>query len=317
MTPLEWAMAYKVSDVIAAAEEDGLLALLADPADARTLAERAGWTSEALAVVLDLLCATGIAESAGAAFRLTAAGRRSLPLLRLERRLRRWHDGHRTLQRALRSNGGEDPLDHPLADGMAQDFAAAMAVNARETALRLRRLLPARRGLRLVDLGGADGAVARALLPGLPGARFTVVDRACFAPLFAAGRGGMSPAQLGFVAADLRDGTAVAAAVRGADVVLALNVAHLLSAAQFRGLLESVAAATATGTLLIVRDLFRPPEGSTGQALFQLVDWLRCGSTFRSSEDDCIAELARAGFDHVRSHRLADAPDAFIVARRR
>jgi hypothetical protein len=309
-------MSYKVSELIFTADQDGLLSALAEPREVGDLMKATGWRREALLTALDVLVATGFAESKDGCFFLAREARRFLPLVALEGRMRTWHAERGSLRRSLTEGERHDPLDGWKGEELFAEFAVAMAATSRETALRLRRLLPAGGLRRVVDLGGADGAVAAHLAPFFPGTTFCVVDRAGFAASFAVRMAASDAAsRIVFQASDLRSHEAVTQRVRGADAVLLLNTGHLLEEAVLTSLLRAVVRSAASGATFIVRDMFRREGAQTALDLSGLIDWLKCGSCFRSSLSEMVDLLVDVGFVHVATHSLAAAPDSFIVVR--
>ncbi len=311
---LFWAMAYKMSELLFAADEAGLLAGLAQGETLAELAARTGWETEPLATVLDVLARCGVVEMMTEGVRLAPGVAKALPLVAAERRLAYWHRQADTLSAALLGHGGGDPLDeaHPI--DFLGAFVEAMGRQARETALAVRRLARPAEDALIVDLGGADGAVAAELADSLPKAHIVVVDRTTLGPTFAA-RMADRPASSGritFAAHDLRAPDALARVLHRSHLVLVLNVLHLLTSAESDALLAAIHRSVRPGTKLVLREI--TPDGGGDVAPLFLIDWLRCGSCFRDDAAALASRLRRAGFSIVRELAFAGAPDRFLLA---
>jgi len=312
---LHWAMAHKISELLFAAEESGCLAALARGASFDDLAQVTGWRRESLAVVLQVLSRIRLLDCRDEIYQLVPAAVRYLPLVGIERQLYDWHLAHDSLRRAVGFEQGSDPLDSLHDPAFMQQFAEAMGATARETALRIRKIVrPSGRSV-FADLGGADGSVAVELASALPEATFRVLDRptlqeAFNARLVASGVGD----RVRFVPGDLRDLGLVKSVVAGADVIMLLNVAHLLPSEVIDGLLRSTREAAKRGAILVVRELFRVEEGPFGLTDFLVIDWLKYGARFRDDVSQFIERLCRAGFTAPRGRSLPDSPDTFVTA---
>lgn len=276
---LFWAMAYKLSELLMLAERDGALAALERGVGVEELAGATGWRPDSAAIVLTLLGRAGLVEHDAGRYRLSPELTRYRVLLALEQRLHDWHRSRDSLRRALVSDETNDPLDDLDDPAFVAAFAQAMAATARETALRVRKIIGSAGAARVVDLGGGDGSVAAELAGLLPAARFRVVDRPALHPAFQARADGANH-RIEFIAGDLRDAVVVAGAVRSADLILLLNVAHLLADHALDRLLHAARGAAKPGATLVVRDMFRQDDGPLALTDLMLVDWLRCGARF-------------------------------------
>ena len=310
---LFWAMAGKMTELLFEADAAGLLGGLADGLDEAELVGRTGWTPEALASVLEVFHRAGIVAPGGDRPRLAPGVETALPLVAAEARLAAWHRDNGSLARALAGEGGSDPLDAPQPSAVIRGFAEAMGQAARGTALMVRRLARPAADARVLDLGGADGAVAMALAGAWPAATFTVVDRK---PLHApfGQRLGAEPAlaaRIRFAAHDLRHPQSLAALIGAADVILLLNVLHLLPEAAIDALLGEIRAHARAGCTVVLREL--TADGGGDLAPLFLIDWLRCGSCFRDDAGAFARRLVRAWFPAPRELALAGAPDRFFM----
>lgn len=310
---LFWAMAYKMSELLFAADEAGLFAGLAGKEERERLAARTGWHPKALDSVLEAFARAGIVSLDEQHPRLASGAEKALPLVWAERKLAAWHRDNASLERALAGAGGGDPLDAAQPPGFLETFADAMGQAARETALMVRRLARPSDDAHVVDLGGADGAVAMALAEALPEATFSVVDRDALRGAFdrrlAASTG--VARRVRFSSHDLRRPETLAALVAEADLILVLNVLHLLSGEIIDALLAAIHRDARPGCRLVVREILA--DGGGELAPLFLVDWLCCGSCFRDDTKALAARLARAGFRPIRDQALPGALDRFLV----
>lgn len=313
--PLFWTMAYKISEIVFASERDGCLAVLENGASLDDVLRATGWVEESAAVVLQLLVGAGLVESKGEHYRLTAETARLRGLIAVEWQLCDWHSRNASLTRALRTHAPVDPLDEIKDSCFVDAFARAMSQTARETALRIRKILRRRGPLHLIDLGGADGSVGAEVIAGLAGASLTVVDRPS---LHGAFERRIADANLGgranFLAADLRAPDGVTEAVAAADVILLLNVAHLLPERSLSELLHCIRHAAKSSATLVVRELFAEPQQGLGLTDLLLVDWLKCGTRFRDDTGSFVGRLAAAGFTRVSVRAFPHSLDTFITA---
>jgi hypothetical protein len=313
--PLFWAMAYKLSEIVFAAEQDGCLAVLENGASLDDVARVTGWLPDSAAVVLHLLVQAGFAETKDGDYRLTADAARSRSLIVVELQLRDWHHRNASLARALRTQASIDPLDEINNPEFVNAFARAMALTARETALRIRKILRRDGSLHLLDLGGADGSVGAELIAGWAGVTLMVVDRPSLQSAF---ERRIADAKLGgranFFAADLRVPDAVTEVVAKADVILLLNVAHLLPEQSLGGLLQCIRQGAKPGATLIVRELFAGARQSLGLTDLLLVDWLKCGTRFRDDAENFASRLRSTGFADVSIRSFPNSVDTFITA---
>ncbi len=150
--------------------------LLGGPADAKTLARKAGADPARLAILLDALAAAGLLRKSKGRYANTdvartalAAGERSKRSILLHH-LDCWAEWT-GLERKIR--GGRRGI--PESD-FQENFIRGMEDNARERADAVARAFPLRPGERVLDLGGGAGTYAAAWIRRYPEAEITVFD---------------------------------------------------------------------------------------------------------------------------------------------
>lgn len=314
----DWANAYKVSVSLFALSDTGVLrALAAGPQPASELARRCELVAASLEPLLELMVTSGVLTRSGHEYVLGEAKARILPLVELEARLCGQRINSRSLGETLRGQPPGDPMEtaSPESAALWPLFLRAMAVGAETLAPHLVRAVQLTAGVRVVDLGGADGTLARALARMLPGVRVTVVDRPAVAQPFAElQRQSPDGAALTFIPGDLREPATFAGALEGADAVIAANVMHLLTPGQRHGLLSVIGQRAAPGAVLAVYDQFLSAERANAASCL-VVDWLLCGCPFRDTDVEFSQTLTALGFAAVRSKRSASLPGAIVLAK--
>lgn len=315
-TLLFWAMAHKMSELLFVAEESGCLAALARGASFDGLAQVTGWSHESLAAALHVLQRARLIECKDGLFTMTPGAARYLPLIKIERQLNNWHRSQHSLSNALKLGCSNDPLNSLNSPGLIEQFAEAMGITARETALRIRRIAGPSDAARFLDLGGADGSVAAELASMLPEATFTVIDRPSMQDTFHARVAAKGIAdRVEFVPANLQETNTIKPLVGDYDVIMLLNVAHLLPGERLNALLCSIRESADPRALLVVREMFATEDASFGLADLMLIDWLRCGTLFRDDVGRFVDRLLRIGFASPRVSQLPGRLDTFVVAR--
>lgn len=312
-----WATAnvYKLSVVLFALQEVGALAALAERAQtAGELAARLGLDESALVPLLDLLVAHATLRRDGPKYLVEPAEARLLPLVALEATRLVGRIQPASVVQTLRGDPPGDPMPSEDSRALWPVYAEAMAVGARSLAPHLARFVRLCAGAAVLDLGGADGTLARCVGRIVRPLQVTVLDREQMRPEFerAQAGGDVESGEFRFVAGDVRDGDVVRKQAGSADVIIASNIMHLLAEDERRALLLAIREGAREGTTLVVYDQFVQP-GCTDTASYLVVDWLLCGYRFDGSEQDFGEELARAGFGSVRHRRVAGIPGALVA----
>ncbi|KVU40985.1 hypothetical protein WK69_23495 [Burkholderia ubonensis] len=310
-----WAMAYKISDILMTLTETGALARLQQaPATAEALAAASGWRAAPLARFLELLATVGVLERSGAAYSLPSATRAVLPVVAMESRLRRWHADHGSLRAALETGVAERPLEQIDDAAFLTCYQQAMAASARALALHVYRYAAMPAHGAILDIGGADGALAGELAALLPHTRYCVVDRPPVAAHFDARVAGMADRErFRFVADDITQPQVLGTEIAAADAAIVSNVLHLLSDREIDALLDALRGGLRSGARLVVYDQFLDPACFSAADLMT-VDWACVGAEFALTDRDMCERLARHGFAAVASRRFPLVPGALVCA---
>lgn len=301
-----WAMAYKVSDAVFALSQTGVLDQLAkQPSDPDTLSERTGLNPAALGILLHILHDAGIVErDAADIFSLPASAAGLLPVIRLEDKMRQWHHQHASLNKALATGTGNDPMDHhPDADTVSI-YKEAMANASRTVALHLRRFLPSPNNgsMKIVDLGGADGSLMCTMSRTLKAAEFCVVDRDHMRPFFEKRIQSVdSPRRFSFIGRDLNDPATYTEALRSAAAVIVSNVLHLMNDNQIARLCQTLYENLPPGARVLFYDQMPSSEQAPVDVpRLMTLDWLNCGTLFKLTAEEMAARLTEIGFQKTR-----------------
>lgn len=310
-----WAMVGKVSDALLTLTELNVLDQFVEaPTTTAAVADRLGLDRRAIALLTGLLADAGLMSRYGDALALPSDTAGLLPFLRLEARLRREHQEHGSLSRAIRGEPGYDPMDGADLE-LRRLYYQAMASSIRSVAAHMVRIGRFPATTTFLDLGGGDGALALHLARLVPRSRCVVVDRPQTAPLFAERTTG-TDAEISFLGCDLphcADWQSVAATT---NVVILSNLLHLLDAERRADLLRNLHNALQPNATVIVYDQFIAETGALDASRFMVVDWLNCGAHFELNARGCAAELETAGFAAIASHRFDSLPGAIITATR-
>jgi O-methyltransferase domain len=310
-----WAMAYKVSDVLMTLTEKGLIASLAQaPATVDELASVHGWKAAPLGAFLDLLVTTGVLMRSEGRYSLPSTTQAVLPIVTMEAQVRRWHGSNRSLQNVLETGEGAKPLTQISEADFLGNYLRAMASSARALALHLYRYASLPSEGSIVDVGGADGALARHLSALLPRTQYCVVDRAPVRQYFDAHAAtNQAGGRIRFVDDDIVAPEKLEAEIKQARAVIISNVLHLLSEGETRGLLGFLRANMPESARLVVYDQFLD-AGQFSAADLMLVDWTYLGTTFNLTDDAMSALLVEHGFVNVGSRRFPLLPGALVCA---
>lgn len=175
-------------------------------------------------------------------------------------------------------------------DGLARIHAPGLAVIAG----------PVRH---VLDLGGGLGAYGLAMVERSPGARLTLVEAPAVAALARESLASRSNVEV--VEADLLD-----TALPSADLVLLVNVLHLLSPGACRDLIARSAAALEPGGRLLIKDL--DGDGSPLACWFSLnmALYTEGGSVYAPTE---VREWCEAAGLGVSSHSLNSSPASMVL----
>jgi SAM-dependent methyltransferase len=312
-----WANAYKVSVALFALLELGVLEALSGAShSAATLSHALKLSQTALEPTLQLVASVGVLEYAEGRFTLPPSTAAVLPLLLLEGHMSNTHIRRDVLVDVLKGTNAIDPMTRADAAELWPTYLAAMAVSTRTLAPHLIRLLRRGSEARLLDLGGADGALALRLSQFFGRFEATVIDRAQLEPAFHERVGKADDrAVYRFVAGDLRCPQAFAHEIARADVVVLSNVLHLLTSHEQHTLLQTLYDHMRPGAQLLVYDQFSPADVAFDTARFMVLDWLLCGYQFDCSEVTFGADLSRLGFADVLYRRPPGLPGAIIGCR--
>lgn len=312
---LFWALASKISDAIFALLEVGALSRLAqNPMTAEALSEQLSININALRPLLQLLERAGLIICENGQMILCKDGKQLIPLLELEQEVRRWHRLNDSLLRSLRSNSLNDPLDSIRDKDFFLRYAKAMRITSKAISLHLLKLLKPAPNACFLDLGGADGSIVFELIEQLKESRAVVVDRAAFAEVLEQRRLSSTPgAKVDFVEADLRQPDKLETQISAADIILLINVAHLLSKIDLDQLLILLAKKMQPHARLIVYDQFPSSQGSLTISDLMLVDWVNCGTVFSDTAQQFQSRLVQIGFKHVELRHFPSLPGTFIT----
>lgn len=314
-----WAMAYKVSDALFALSQTGVLEVLAkEPCDSNQLNEITGLDPAALSVLLYILSDAGVLERDGEdVFSLPASAAKLLPVIRLEDKMRQWHQQHASLKNALTTGKGSDPMDqNPDADTVSI-YKEAMANANRAVALHMRRfLLPSINGpLKIVDLGGADGSLLCTMSRTLKAAEFCVVDRAHMRSFFDKRIESIdSPQRFTFIGGDLVEPATYARALSTATAVIVSNVIHLLNDNQIGTLCQTLYENLPKGARILIYDQMPSSEKAPLDVpRLMTLDWLNCGTLFKLTAEEMTLRLTKIGFQKTQITKLSGLPGTLIT----
>lgn len=308
-----WAMAYKVSDILMALTEAGIIErLIRASATAEILAAERGWDGAALARYLDLLALSGVLTSENGCYGVPPGTQATLPLVAMEAQVRRWHATNRSLWKILETGKGAEPLTRIDDPTFLGNYQRAMAASARALALHLYRYAELPRTGTIVDIGGADGAVAQQLSTLLLESDFCVIDRAPVEEYFDARIATFAAGdRIRFRVGDAASPGSMTAEVESARAVLISNLLHLLPPADIRRLMAFLRETLGTGARVILYDQFIA-AGEFSAADLMTIDWAYLGAAFGMTDGDAVALLEEHGFVDVRQRRSPQLPGALI-----
>ena len=314
-----WELAndYKRSVALFALSEAGVLRALAErPQTARELADGGALDAQVLEPLLELMVVAQVLARDGEHFVLDAAGGKVLPLVELEATMCKSRIRPAALAAALRGQPLGDPMARPAAAALWPLYRRAMACGAQGLGPHLVRFGPIPAHSRVVDLGGADGALAFHIARMVPGLVITVIDRPVNAAAFDARLAevceGNGLASARFCAGDLQQPADFTATLAEASVIIASNVMHLLTPAQRDTLVSTIHGHAPPECTLLIYDQF-VSRTRADAASGMIVDWLLCGYRFDCTEDEFAGEL-RGRYAAVHYKRVAGVPGALVKA---
>jgi hypothetical protein len=311
-----WAMAYKLSDTLMMlVEVEALDQLITAPCSAHALAKTLGLQSEPLSKLLDLLVTANILNKDGPKYVVPKLTQAVLPMMILESKVRWWHAKNQSMRNVLKTGIGADPLDNMIDDTFLPIYQKAMAAAARSIALHLFRYGNMSRTGCILDIGGADGALAEQLSLLMPDASFTVIDRPPVRPHFEERIAKLpgSSSKFRFVTDDVVYPDALLQEAKSASSVVISNVLHLLSSAQIKALLAGLRAYLTPGSRLIIYDQFVDCF-QLDPARLMVVDWVNLGAGFDLHEHDLEQALLSLGYGEVSARRFTTLPGALVCA---
>jgi O-methyltransferase domain len=310
-----WAMAYKISDIVMALTEEGIIERLGrKPATAEVLANERGWHVEALARYLDLLTLAGVLTSNDGQYGIPSATQAVLPLVTMEAQVRRWHAANGSLLNILKTGQGAEPLTRITDPTYLENYQRAMAASARALALHIFRHADLPSAVSIVDIGGADGAVVQQLSLLLPEAHFCVVDRAPVKQHFDLRMANMAAVdRFRFAVGDATSPVSMAVEIKRAGAVLVSNLLHLLRHEQIQQLVVFLRATLGAGARFVVYDQFIS-SGEFSAADLMTIDWAYLGADFAMTDNTIKVLLEDHGFVDVGHHRSRQLPGALVWA---
>lgn len=312
-----WANAYKISFAIFALNELGVLRLVAtDYYRARQIADELGLDEALLKPLLELVASVGVLHREGDRFRAPQGIEITLPLLAMEGRLSASHITASQVANVVRTGKGADVFHSLDASEYIPIFTIAMRSNARTLAPYLVRFGKLRQCRRVLDLGGADGSLALALLRLVPHLSIEVIDLPRMGAAFEQNmkeNGASSTIQ--FDVSDLRNPETLARRLETYDVIVISNVVHLLTTSQRIALYREIRRHGLNGGTLIVYDQFIDYDSPINATHCMSVDWIVNGVQFRETPEECAEILEAHGFYEVRHSRFRGLPGAIVVAR--
>lgn len=231
-----------------------------------------------------------------------------------------WQAIHGRLPAVLRGEAGVPPGAFAWPPSSAEQtarFEQSMAAGIPPIAASFRAARPwpetaGDRPIRVLDVGGGDGALARVLAEEDPRLAIDVYNLETVQPLARARFHGSSAAsRLGFVAGDFF----AEALPRGYDVLAFVRVLHDWREAQARQLLEKARDALRPGGMVVICEELRSPDRLAIQFFWSyfLIGVDACESRLRELEW-YLATLEQLGFEDTRVH---EGPFEIITARLR
>jgi hypothetical protein len=312
-----WANAYKVSFSIFALAELGVLQLIAD--DFLAVGEIAGRLDldpELLRPLLELLASVGVLYEREGRFQAQQGIETILPLLAMESRLSASHVTSARMAGVVRSGKAADIFQSGNAAEYIPVFTAAMRSSARTLAPHLVRFGNVRQARRVLDLGGADGSLALALLRVAPHLSITVVDLPRMEQAFQKQIGEHKAAHaIDFHAGDLRRPEQLSTLFHEASIIVISNVIHLLTPGQREALYRQVQSQGTPGARFLIYDQFIDNSRPLNATQFMAVDWVINGVQFRETPQQACEILEKAGFLEPQVRRFPGLPGAVIAAR--
>jgi hypothetical protein len=311
-----WANSYKVSLVLFAMLETGVLEHLSKfRQSAYILSKETGLSLEVLEPMLNLLETIGLLDHNSEGFFLPRSNSALMPLLSLEKIFSERYIRCDALIKVMKGEVGKDPMEGPDAVELLPTYLAAMSVGARTLAAHIVHIAKLGPNPRMIDLGGADGALVLAISRLIPGLQAIVIDRpqiqnAFWDRVVADG----AQTKIRFIAGDLRRPAKFEHILAQADTVLVSNILHLLSWEDREALLRCVLDYVLPGARLLVYDQFLPQDNMLDSTNLMVIDWLLCGYRFDLDVQSFISQLSNLGFVSITSHLNATFPGAIVRA---
>jgi precorrin-6B methylase 2 len=313
---LFWMLAGRIADAVEALAETGCLARLGEWSDHAELAAATGTTPDGLRAVLCLLVKAGFVEQEGHRYRLAAAAREVEDFIAIEIRLHDMFVKAGGIASGLRGRK-HDPLDGILDPSFFRSYARAMRLNARPLALAILRAAGPIEGAQILDLGGADGAVAAELLQRCPGSTATVVDRegmraSCAETAVNAGL----ETRLRFVAGDIEIPEQYLRSTEANSIFVLSNIAHLIGLPCLREILREIAACAPQGGRVVVYDMFVQESDELRFADLAAMDWVAGGHVLSEPIDDLADWMEGIGFMTQVHRKVPLLPGGMLVGKR-
>ncbi len=312
-------MSYKLVEAVDALVRAKVISVLKETGARSSieLAQQLELVADHLEPLLGIAVRMGLLERDGGTFRISTGATPLLALIELELWTRSWHARNDSLFKVLKGAQPQDPMAgdvstvRPLYDASLAEFARMLALHlVRDSALR---------GHHVVDLGGADGALASHLLRLGAARSAVVVDRESARQGFETRRAGADAAALmHFVAADLKTLEEVPKLFSEAGLVILSNVAHLLRPEERNTLWRAIAAGVPTGCHLLIYDQFPAlhvegeREAAPTSSDLMMVDWLRCGVRFDLTAQRMADEIQCHGFVLRQITQAAGLPGRLV-----
>ena len=313
---LYWTMAYKMSDAILTLSDLGALDIMSNqPLSSKDVASELNLFSSALKPLLDLLVSGNVLECIQDKYALTTKAVTSLPMIKLEAKLRRWHFDNNSLAKILKTGIGSDPIVAVKDKKLFDTYFDAMAHSIRSVALHMLHFTRLNESRNVVDLGGADGALVEQFSKFLPkDAVFTVVDRDTAMPFFKKRFTDLKEKdKFQFIAQDLTASLSdLSELINEADAVILSNVLHLISTNNRNILLKMLCDCMKKKAKLVVYDQFVSTMSKTDAAGFMVVDWVNCGSLFDLNESDLVVSLEKSRLIKAKASRFPKLPGAIV-----
>lgn len=306
LSPLDWIMAYKVSEAIFYLTEKGHLDTFAAEDSLPGFLALDGLSGDAALALEKILCAAGLFIRHEAGLSLSPEFRKILPFLPMERQLRDWHQRHDSLEYALSGGSPRDPLDHIEDPAFFDHYVRAMTLNADMLCLNLLRFCRPFSAKNILDLGGANGSFAAALLHRLPDCHITILDRPAMAAhvQHTADQHNLN-GSMEFIAGDVKHLENHHDVIRKSDLITLMNILHLFPGEVIKKILKQLYNHMDPGHQICLFDHFLDPSADFNTSHLLAFDWINCASNFTLSPNEIIIILTDHGFTDCHHHLTA------------